>query len=108
MKMEKNMIPKWLERVLLGVGVCALVIAGFILVVKVYQAFTSPSGELYKWSIGIFVLLFISIILISAIFSWIRRREGELSVKTGTSASVKSPVSSLQSDSSSQFGKLYK
>jgi len=71
------MIPKWLERILLALGVCALVIAGFIFVVKIYVVFTSPSWAVYKWSIGIFVLLIISIILISAIFSWIRRRESE-------------------------------
>ena len=87
--MEKNMIPKWLERVLLALGVCSLIFAGFILIVKVYEAFTSPSGAVYKWSIGVFVLLFISIILISVVFSWIRRREDEQVTNPTTLATAK-------------------
>ena len=99
--MEKNMIPKWLERVFLSLGVCSLVIVGFILFLKIYLAFSSPSGAIYKWSIGIFVLLIISIIFISAVFSWIRRREGEDNIKTDIPASTKNVISSLQDCSSS-------
>lgn len=89
------MVPKWLERVFLALGVCIIVIAGFILAIKIYASFSSPSGEVYKWSIGIFVLLLVSIISISVAFSHIRSQENKEEAKNDVQSPAQTSARSL-------------
>ena len=55
---------RWVEIVLVVFGGFAFILVGFFLA--------------YGWAIGVFVLLLVGIIGISAVFSWIRRREREV------------------------------
>ena len=69
---------RWVEIVLVVFGGFAFILVGFFLAGKAQDAFASPSGVAHGWAIGVFVLLLVGIIGISAVFSWIRRREREV------------------------------